>query len=158
MIRSMLVNWIRSRFAPATPAAVQPPVPPAPVLPAFVPPPPMPAPEVKAPPVRPISAVEILQNEPNLTPAELAQRAGVTLSYARSLVRRRQNRAAAPVVWPIAPRIPVTAQVSASSRTQVIERSAAGAGIPMISEELGVPKGEVEFILKVDRLKKSFKN
>jgi hypothetical protein len=118
----------------------------------------MPAPEVKAPPVRPISAVEILQNEPNLTPAELAQRAGVTLSYARSLVRRRQNRAAAPVVWPIAPRIPVTAQVSASSRTQVIERSAAGAGIPMISEELGVPKGEVEFILKVDRLKKSFKN
>jgi hypothetical protein len=105
-----------------------------------------------------MSAVEILQNEPNLTPAELARRAGVTLSYARSLVRRRQNRAAAPVVWPIAPRIPVAAQVTTSGRTQVIERSAAGVGIPAISEELGVPKGEVEFILKVDRLKKSFKN
>ncbi len=157
MIRSMLVNWIRSRFAPAIPAAVQPPVTPAPVPPPFVPPPSTPAPEVK-PPVRSMSAVEILQNEPNLTPAELAQRAGVTLSYARSLVRRRQNRAAAPVVWPIAPRNPVTTQVTASSRTQVIERSATGAAIPMISEELGVPKGEVEFILKVDRLKKSFKN
>lgn len=157
MIRSMLVNWIRSRFAPAIPAAVQPPVAPAPVPPPFVPPPAMPAPEIK-PPVRSMSAVEILQNEPNLTPAELAQRAGVTLSYARSLVRRRQNRATAPVVWPIAPRNPVTAQVTASSRTQIIERSAAGAAIPMISDELGVPKGEVEFILKVDRLKKSFKN
>jgi hypothetical protein len=157
MIRSMLVNWIRSRFAPAPPAAVQPPVSPAPVPLPYVPPPSMPAAEAKAP-VRPMSAVELLQNEPNLTPAELAQRAGVTLSYARSLVRRRQNRAAAPVVWPIAPRNPVTAQVSASSRTQVIERVAAGAGIPMISEELGIPKGEVEFILKVDRLKKSFKN
>jgi hypothetical protein len=96
-----------------------------------------------------------LQNEPNLTPAELAERAGVTLSYARSLVRRRQNRAAAPVVWPITPRPPQTA---VCNRTQVLDRTSSGAGVGAISEDLGIPEGEVEFILKVDRLKKTLKN
>src|SRR4051794_36405718 len=151
MIKRMFVNWIRSRFTPPVQVAVEPP--PAPPIPS-----PIPAPEAK-PPVRPMSAVELLQNEPNLTPTELAERAGVTLSYARSLVRRRQNRAAAPVVWPIAPRTSAAiAPGSASTRTQVIERTAAGVGVPAICADLGMPKGEVEFILKVDRLKKSLKN
>lgn len=151
MIKKMFVNWIRSRFTPPVQAAVEPPPPPIPS--------PTPAFEAK-PSVRPMSAVELLQNEPNLTPAELAERAGVTLSYARSLVRRRQNRAAAPVVWPIAPRISATTHAPGnnSTRTQVIERTAAGVGVPAICEDLGMPKGEVEFILKVDRLKKSLKN
>ena len=150
MIKKMFVNWIRSRFTPPVQVVVEPPPPPIPS--------PMPAPEAK-PSVRPMSAVELLQNEPNLTPAELAERAGVTLSYARSLVRRRQNRAAAPVVWPIAPRTSATiAPRSDSTRTLVIERTAAGVGVPAICEDLGMPKGEVEFILKVDRLKKSLKN
>ena len=38
------------------------------------------------------SAVEILRNEPHLSAAELAERAGVTLAYANSLVRRRKPR------------------------------------------------------------------
>jgi hypothetical protein len=102
-----------------------------------------------------MSAVEILENEPNLTAAELAGRTGVTLSYARSLVRRQQHRSAAPVVWPIAPR-PV--QSASSSRAQVLDRVAAGVGVAAISQDVGIPEGEVEFILKVDRLKKTLKD
>ena len=146
MLRQKLFHWIRAHFAPTAEAAVPEPQP-------FL----RPAAEPKLP-ARPISAVELLQNEPNLTPAELAARAGVTLSYARSLVRRRQNRAAAPVVWPVAPRTVGGAQVAASNRTQVIDRVAAGATVNSICEDLAMPQGEVEFILKVDRLKKSLKN
>ena len=146
MLRHRLFHWIKARFTPAAEAAVPEP-----------PPLPRPVAEPKQP-TRPISAVELLQNEPNLTPAELAARAGVTLSYARSLVRRRQNRAAAPVVWPIAPRTSSGAQVAASNRTQVIDRVASGATVNSICEDLAMPQGEVEFILKVDRLKKSLKN
>jgi hypothetical protein len=146
MLRHKLFHWIRARFAPAAEAAV----PEAQPLP-------RPVAEAKLP-ARPISAVELLQNEPNLTPAELAARAGVTLSYARSLVRRRQNRAAAPVVWPIAQRPVGAAQVAASNRTQVIDRTAAGSTVNSICEDLAMPQGEVEFILKVDRLKKTLKN
>jgi hypothetical protein len=151
MLRKKLFHWIIGRFAPVAPVA---PVVPEPQSHFF----PRPALEPKQP-VRPMSAVEILQNEPNLTPAELAERAGVTLSYARSLVRRRQTRTAVPVVWPIAPRIPASSsQTAAASRTQVIERTAAGVSITSICEDLGMPKGEAEFILKVDRLKKNLKD
>jgi hypothetical protein len=40
----------------------------------------------------------------------------------------------------------------------VLDRSAAGVPVNLISEELGIPAGEAEFILKMDRLKKSLKN
>jgi hypothetical protein len=144
MLRQKLFQWIRSRLSPAVQVVPEP----APVL--------KPAVEPRQP-LRPMSAVELLQNEPNLTPVELAEQAGVTLSYARSLVRRRQNRSATPVVWPITPRISGTAQTVTSTRTQVIDRIAAGVNVNSICEDLGMPKGEVEFILKVDRLKKTLK-
>jgi hypothetical protein len=149
MLKQMLLRWIQARLGLPTQTA---PVQTAPESqPEALP---KPAFDLRQP-IRAMSAVEILQNEPNLTPAELAERAGVTLSYARSLVRRRQNRASAPVVWPVAPR---TAQTALSSRTQVLDRSASGAAVDAISEDLGIPEGEVEFILKVDRIKKTLKN
>jgi hypothetical protein len=148
MLRKKLFHWIIGRFAPVAPVLPEP-------QPHFFP---RLAPEPKQA-TRPMSAVELLQNEPNLTPAELAERAGVTLSYARSLVRRRQTRTAVPVVWPIAPRIPVSSsQTATANRTQVIERTAAGVSVMSICEDLGMPKGEAEFILKVDRLKKNLKD
>jgi hypothetical protein len=61
-----------------------------------------PRPQPKPEPVAPLSAVAILDQEPDLTPAELATRAGVTLSYARSLVRRRNAKRSPAVVRPVA--------------------------------------------------------
>ena len=81
MLNNLLLR-LRERFAPAITA----PKPQPPVL--AVNPEPAPRPrDVSAAP----SAVEILENEPDLTAAELAKRAGVTLSYARSLIRRRMR-------------------------------------------------------------------
>jgi hypothetical protein len=141
-----------------------------------------PRPQPKPEPVAPLSAVAILDQEPDLTPAELATRAGVTLSYARSLVRRRNAKRSPAVVRPVAADTGVAVlqtqvrelarrveqaesrdfRTSTPSlggrRALVLDRSAAGVPVNLISEELGIPAGEAEFILKMDRLKKSLKN
>jgi hypothetical protein len=104
----------------------------------------------------------------------------VTLSYARSLIRRRNAktftppaRIAAPdgsvallqsQVRELARRIDhtddcmVRPPASLSRRARVLDRQAAGIATTRIAEELAMPMGEVDFILKVDRLKKTFKN
>ncbi len=51
-----------------------------------------------------------------------------------------------------------SAPLSGGRRALVLDRSAAGVTVNLISEELGIPVGEAEFILKMDRLKKSLKN
>ncbi len=127
------------------------------------------------------SAVAILDRNPDLTAAELAEKAGVTLSYARSLVRRRQAKRSIALTRAISPdtglqslqsqvrelarRVEMTdgralssASAPVSYRTQVLDRSAAGVAIEVIAEELGIATGEAEFILKIDRMKKSSKN
>jgi DNA-directed RNA polymerase specialized sigma24 family protein len=133
-------------------------------------------------PIAPLSAVAILDREPGLTPAELAARAGVTLSYARSLVRRRNAKRTPAIVRPVEADASVavlqtqvrelvrrveqaetrgvraTVPLTGVCRSQVIERSAAGVPVNAISEELGIPVGEAEFILKMDRLRKSLNN
>ena len=152
-------------------------------------PPPTPAQQPKAPvapaapPARPLSAVEILQIEPGISPAELASRAGVTLSYARSLVRRRNKTAPAPAkaavpppsrevsslkgqVKDLAKRLhetegrlgqlntpePAVRAEPVCRRTEVLDRSKAGASAAQIAEVMQIPQGEVEFILKVARI------
>jgi hypothetical protein len=126
------------------------------------------------------SAVDILRNEPDLDAATLAARAGVTLSYARSLVRRRQAKSGLPpprIVTPDGSVSLLQSQVrelsrrveqtqdriarppsSLSRRTQVLDRQAAGIASKRIAEELEMPIGEVDFIVKIDRIKKSLKN
>jgi hypothetical protein len=137
-------NWVRARFFPATPQTL--PEAPKPTISV--------SPEPAAPP-RPQSAVGILQSEPNLTAAELAERAGVTLSYARSLIRRQSLSAAsaarrkAPATTPT--RVDCT-------RTRVLDRYAKGINAAAIAEELNIPLGEAEFILKVAKIKKNVKN
>lgn len=173
MILTKLSTWIRERFVRVETKAQ-----PAVSLPmpsvSFVKPP-EPVREAE----RPRSAVAILRDEPNLRPEELAARAGVTLSYARSLIRRQQAK---PLTASIRPAIvdgnvarlqgqvrelnrrlqqtetrlqPPTGQ---ARRTEVLDRSAAGIGGVAIAEELAVAEGEVDFILKIERLKKSLKN
>lgn len=172
LIRSLIAG-LRARFTPVARTA--------PPVKLQAPPHPLPPPELPTP----LSAVAILDNDPNLTAAELAKRAGVTLSYARSLVRRRKAKAvhAPAVLRPAAaePNVSVlenqvrelarrveqtethvlraaaTAAPKSSCRTQVLDRSAAGLSIDAISGELGIPAGETEFILKMERLKKSVK-
>jgi hypothetical protein len=128
---------------------------------------------------RPASAVEILQNEPDLTASDLAERAGVSLAYARSLIRRKQSKVIMAVprqvgsdgstsvlqgqIRELARRLEDTenrlarvgaSPASVSHRSQVLSRGAMGGAVSVIAEELGIPQGEVEFILKVERLKK----
>jgi hypothetical protein len=54
--------------------------------------------------------------------------------------------------------IRTSAPLSGGRRALVLDRSATGVPVNLISEELGIPAGEAEFILKMDRLKKSLKN
>ncbi|HYI96078.1 MAG TPA: hypothetical protein VEX68_21220 [Bryobacteraceae bacterium] len=194
MLIERLTSWVRARFAGPEVRAVEQSAPVVKQAPAtaeapFAEPPVVTRVETKPPaaPERPQSAVELLRNEPNLDAATLAARAGVTLSYARSLIRRRKAKALLAPARPVRP-APAAAsfmQTQAllqtqvadlarrldnpgesiakppallSRRTQVLDRSAAGIGAKRISEELAMPMGEVDFILKVEQLKKSLKN
>ena len=174
-----LLSGLRARFLPSQPSVK---VPPQVCAAPPTPPQAYPRPEPKPEPVAPLSAVAILDQEPDLTPAELAARAGVTLSYARSLVRRRNAKRSPAVVRPVAGDGSVavlqtqvrelarrveqaesrdyrtSAPVPGGRRAVVLDRSAAGVPVNLICEELGIPAGEAEFILKMDRLKKSLKN
>jgi len=189
-----LTSWVRARLAGPQVRAVEQPAPvlkqaPAPAVARPAEPPVVARVETKpqAAPGERQSAVEILRNEPNLDAATLAARAGVTLSYARSLIRRRKAKPLVATTRPVrtAPAAASFMQTQAllqtqvadlarrldnpgesiakppallSRRTQVLDRSAAGIGAKRISEELAMPMGEVDFILKVDQLKKSLKN
>lgn len=118
------------------------------------------------------SAVEVLQQFPNLSPEELARRAGVTLSYARNLVRRRQEKTVSPMVrsLPFEGAIPVLqgqmhelprrieAPRAYASQAAVLERGAAGVPVRAMAEEFSMPEGEVEFILKMGRMKNNIKH
>jgi hypothetical protein len=138
-----LLNWVRARFFPvSTPTPPEPPKPTISVNP-----------EPIAPP-RPLSAVAILQSEPNLGAAELAERAGVTLSYARSLIRRRSLSVASSS----RPKAAATPTRVDCNRTRVLDRFAKGIHASAIAKELGIPLGEAEFILKVAKIKKNVKN
>jgi hypothetical protein len=161
MLLARLSTWIRERFArdevkeeASAPSFTTP-------LPSF--------------PERPQSAVAILRNEPNLQAAELAARAGVTLSYARSLIRRQQAKPFANSLRPMFPdsgvavlqsqvrelarRVEHTVEhTDVSRRAQVLERNSAGAASTAIAEQLCLPQGEIDFILKIERIKKSLKN
>jgi hypothetical protein len=105
-----------------------------------------------------MSAVDILRNEPNLTAAELAERAGVTLQYANGLVRRKRPRAATPPPEsPSTPARPFLAAFEKSDdrvRTQILDASNSGSSVLQIAEQLRLVPGEVEFALKVARLVK----
>jgi hypothetical protein len=147
MLIARVSSWIRDRFGRVEverPAEVPLPVP--------IP--------VQAAPERP-SAVAILRNEPSLSASDLADRAGVTLSYARSLIRRQRAK---PLTNSLRTALPVQVRElsrrpgEASRREQVLDRSAAGLTPDGIAQQLTIPLGEIEFILKVDRLKKSLKN
>ena len=193
MLIERLTSWVRARFAGPEIRVVQPPAPvvkqpQAPVVARAAAPPVVTRVETKlpAPPVERQSAVDVLRNEPNLDAATLAARAGVTLSYARSLIRRRKAKALVAPSRPVKPAAAASIlQTQAllqnqvndlarrlenpqesiakppallSRRTQVLDRSAAGLASKRIAEELAMPLGEVDFILKVEQLKKSLNN
>lgn len=187
-MRHRLFAWIRERFTPAPPPlalAPQAPVAIVPQAPApSVPLPPRvvmpPAPRPAAPPPPKFnSAVELLQQQPYLTAAELVQRAGITMSYARRLIRQQQLKAAASAHR--APKAEAPANLAAagpapvrkwtrpaqeipvqpmllSPRTQVLERSASGVALKTIAEDLKLPQDEVDFIAKIGRIKNTLKN
>lgn len=183
-MRHRLFAWIRERFTPVpAPLAIVPqaPAPSAPLPPRVVMPP---APRPAAPPPTPAppkfnSAVELLQQQPHLTAAELVQRAGITMSYARRLIRQQQLKAAANAHR--APKAEVPTNLAAagpapvrkwtrpaqeipvqpmllSPRTQVLERSASGVALKTIAEDLKLPQDEVDFIAKIGRIKNTLKN
>ena len=103
-------------------------------------------------PVR-ISAVELLRQDPELTAAELAQRAGVTISYASMLVRRRKPRpVGVTTVRPFGS--PAAALQEAQARDRIQQAAASGLSVDRIAEQLRIVPGEVEFVLKIARLSK----
>jgi hypothetical protein len=137
---------------------------------------------------RPMSAallrtVECLTVRPDVTAAELAPSLGVSVSYARTLLRRARERSSSdpsPVLAPppVAGSGPncmdeiVHRLVSAereidelrsrragpkgrwdiSCRAEVIRRGLAGETPGQIAAALGIPGGQVRFILKIQRL------
>jgi hypothetical protein len=99
-----------------------------------------------------MSAVEMLRNEPHLSAAELAQRAGVKISYAKGLVRRQRSGPA-----PVAAMRPIAdpvERVEVRDRAQIMNASTGGLNIGQIADQFGLMPGEVEFALKIGRLAK----
>jgi hypothetical protein len=166
MLLERLSTWLRGRFTRLEAKEEAPPQ--------------FSAAPVPSVPERPQSAVAILRNEPNLPAAELAARAGVTLSYARSLIRPQQAKPLANSLRPMFPdggvavlqsqvreltrrvehtedRI-VRPSADVSRRAQILERSTAGVASTAIAEQLSLPQGEIDFILKIERIKKSLTN
>ena len=101
-----------------------------------------------------MSAVEILRNEPNLTAGELAERAGVTLSYANSLVRRRKSKPMAVAAVRSFNGAENSVLVEAHAREQIEQAAASGLTVEQIAEQFRIVSGEVEFALKIARLAK----
>ena len=109
-------------------------------------------PPARTNPVR-VTAVDLLRNEPDISAAELSQRAGVTLSYASVLVRRNRPKPVA-----VAPVKRVTKQLHLEEDepwTQIENATASGMTSSQIAEHFSITTGEVEFALKIARLKKN---
>jgi hypothetical protein len=154
-------------------------------------PPPQPLPPVSAPtrrgrPMSPslVRTVEFLSTRPDLTAAELAPAVGVSVSYARTLLRRARERSTEPTphLAPVPAAVPMSSpdrfddiihrlssaerdihelrsrragpkgRLDISRRAEVIRRNLAGETSGQIAAALGLPEGEVRFILKIQRL------
>lgn len=97
-----------------------------------------------------ISAVELLRSQPHLSAAELAERAGVKLAYASTLIRRHRPRHVA-----VAPLLVINAPADTpSDHARIIEAASGGATVVEIARQMGLVPGEVEFALKIARLTK----
>lgn len=119
---------------------------------------------------RPISnsmarAIEQLSRNPEVTPAELAQSLHISRDYARTLLRRARTKITEDaavqkrVATPPRKVVPTEALSQAAApvqpvnqRSQILRSVASGDSPADVAVRLGVPVGEVEFILKVDRL------
>jgi hypothetical protein len=137
-VRQYFSGPVLMRAVSSFPAESLPPVAPVPVPPAQ----------------QRMTAVDILRNEPHLTAAELAQRAGVTMSYANMLVRRKRARPVA--LQPARPgAVPVPAErVGTVTHAQIYDAAVSGRNVDEIAEQFCVAAGEVEFALKIARLSK----
>lgn len=116
-----------------------------------------PEPEVKrpAPPKpaakragRPIASslartMEELKGNPEVSAAELSELLGVSKGYARTLLRRARERPAP---------APVVRTAVANRRTAALALAEQGHPSEYIAEKLQTTPGEIEFILKVQRL------
>lgn len=124
---------------------------------------------------RPVSeslsrTVEKLRTHPDITPAELAEQLKVSRDYARTLLRRARARIEETAPAPAAP-VPISRlrrlaleparqtavalpaqSLNLNRRMQVLRRAQAGESQQAIAAAVGIPAGEVEFILKVDRI------
>jgi DNA-binding NarL/FixJ family response regulator len=105
------------------------------------------------------ATLEHLQSNPDITAAELAELLRVTQSYARTLLRRARERCApavtdrlASIATPALAPTPVARTPVASRRTAALKLAGAGHSTEHIAEKLQTTAGEVEFILKVQRL------
>jgi hypothetical protein len=125
-------------------------------------------------------ALALVAENPNLTAAQLAARINVSLGYARTLLRRakaKHDEIPAPqsavrpggldnVVSDLRRRlddaesrldsliVPTTStqSINYNRRSQVLRLHQDGKDPASIAEKLGIPQGEVAFIVKVDRL------
>jgi DNA-binding CsgD family transcriptional regulator len=124
--------------------------------------------------------LEALKHQPGITPAELASILSVSPSYARTLLRRARARKPEPVqslrsapqdfertVHELSARltetenhlaalkaVPLHSRTSMhlNRRAEVLRLAEAGESESAIAGSMGIPPGEVAFILKVDRL------
>jgi hypothetical protein len=134
---------------------------------------------------RPVSstlekAIELLAGDPQITPAQLAQKLSVSRDYGRTLLRRARARleqeprpaaskpaaaakkmAAVPSAPPSTPpeaactpslSIPFPQSINLNRRVQVLRLASQGEAPQSIAARVGIPTGEVEFVLKMDRL------
>ncbi|MDZ4796838.1 MAG: hypothetical protein SGI92_01645 [Bryobacteraceae bacterium] len=131
-----------------------------------------------------VRLVEVLVSRPDVTAAEVAPELGISVSYARTLLRRARGSSPSPATEVrntglFQARTPDTSVAEIMSRltsaerelleirsrrigpkgrwdiscrAEVIRRSLAGETSGQIASALGVPEGEVRFILKIQRL------
>ena len=124
-------------------------------------------------------AAELLAVRPRITPAELASELRISVSYARSLMRRARLQPPSPPPEPTclsdldgtlqdlqqrlasAERdlaavraLPVhgRAALNLNRRAEVLRLLGGGLAPESVAERLAIPQGEVEFIRKVDRI------
>jgi DNA-binding CsgD family transcriptional regulator len=124
--------------------------------------------------------MELLARNPDLTAAQLASLLNVSQSYARTLLRRAKMAAPQPGTAAVVPAGPdwqatvrqlaqrleetestlerlrstpaTTHPAAANRRADVLKLVADGQSSQSIAAALGIPTGEVEFIVKIDRM------
>lgn len=118
-----------------------------------------------------LKAIELVQSRPEITAQQVAEEVGVSRDYARVLLKRARARVSGtgsepssvlasaeaerrePDIHQLAQApVRVAGNLHLDRRSNVIRLNRKGTPADVIASDLGLSRGEVEFILKVNRL------